>query len=272
MSQTIARACKRVSRRVQRHLVSAAAGTAAASAPSTHASRCARAARHHIYVKACRSAPHVARARIKTRRPVARKAPTRTHPRATHSASCRAGSWARPPPAPAPAPASVASTAPCANTDLTPDPTNIAVVETATLCLVNQVRGQHGLPALAPDADAAAVGRPAQQRHGRAGLLRPQRPGRRHAAQPHRGHRLPVQPQRQLCHRREHRLGHAQPLPAERDGQRLGQLPRPPGQHPQPELHRQRPVGLAAGPAVARRGAAGRDLHAGLRRDRHGGT
>jgi diguanylate cyclase (GGDEF)-like protein/PAS domain S-box-containing protein len=46
----------------------------------------------------------------------------------------------------------VASTAPCANGDLTPDPTNLGVVEAATLCLINQVRGTHGLSALAPNA------------------------------------------------------------------------------------------------------------------------
>ena len=58
-----------------------------------------------------------------------------------------------PAPTPAPTPPPVASTAPCANGDLTPDATNIPVVEAATLCLVNQVRGEHGLPALVPNAD-----------------------------------------------------------------------------------------------------------------------
>jgi uncharacterized protein YkwD len=46
------------------------------------------------------------------------------------------------------APPPVASTAPCADGDLTPDPTNLGRVNAATLCLVNQVRGQHGLGAL----------------------------------------------------------------------------------------------------------------------------
>jgi uncharacterized protein YkwD len=34
-----------------------------------------------------------------------------------------------------------------------PNATNVAVVENATQCLVNQVRGQHGLPALRPNTD-----------------------------------------------------------------------------------------------------------------------
>ena len=64
-------------------------------------------------------------------------------------------------PAAAPAPAPVASTAPCADGDLTPDPTNLARVNAATLCLVNQVRGQHGLPALVENAKLQS----AAQRH-----------------------------------------------------------------------------------------------------------
>jgi uncharacterized protein YkwD len=49
--------------------------------------------------------------------------------------------------------APVADTAPCANTGLTPSAANIATVESATLCLVNQVRGEHGLPALDENSD-----------------------------------------------------------------------------------------------------------------------
>jgi uncharacterized protein YkwD len=62
---------------------------------------------------------------------------------------------------PAPAPAPVASTAPCADGDLTPDPTNLARVNAATLCLVNQIRGQHGLGELTINAKLQA----AAQRH-----------------------------------------------------------------------------------------------------------
>ena len=58
------------------------------------------------------------------------------------------------------APAAVASTAPCANVDLTPTSNNLAAVQSATLCLVNQVRGEHGLPALSENSDLqqAALG------------------------------------------------------------------------------------------------------------------
>ncbi len=54
--------------------------------------------------------------------------------------------------------------------------------------------------------------------------------------------------------RREHRLGHAQPRHAERDRQRVGQLARPPGEHPQPSytdtgmsVSPQAPASLAEG-------------------------
>jgi uncharacterized protein YkwD len=49
--------------------------------------------------------------------------------------------------------APVASTAPCGNTGLTPDAANIPLVEAATQCLVNQVRGEHGLRALTENSD-----------------------------------------------------------------------------------------------------------------------
>jgi uncharacterized protein YkwD len=53
-----------------------------------------------------------------------------------------------------------ASTAPCANTTITPDSANLDVVRTALLCLHNQVRGNAGLPALKDNAKLrrAAVG------------------------------------------------------------------------------------------------------------------
>jgi len=49
--------------------------------------------------------------------------------------------------------ASVASVAPCANVSLIPTAANIALVETATVCQVNQFRGEHGLPALQENSD-----------------------------------------------------------------------------------------------------------------------
>jgi uncharacterized protein YkwD len=55
--------------------------------------------------------------------------------------------------APAPRAVAAASTAPCQNTDLMPAAANLRVVEAATLCLVNQVRGEHGLAALSENAD-----------------------------------------------------------------------------------------------------------------------
>ena len=48
--------------------------------------------------------------------------------------------------------AAKASTAPCANTGITPDNTNLEVVRAALLCLHNQLRGQANLPALKDNA------------------------------------------------------------------------------------------------------------------------
>ncbi len=131
---------------------------ASAKTPSTRAAHCARSARHRANAKACGSSVHHSRGR--TRVPAhhapakpshtTSSAPPRSHARPSRPAP--PAPTPAPTPAPAPAPAPVASTAPCANGDLTPDPTNIAVVEAATLCLVNQVRGEHGLSALAPNA------------------------------------------------------------------------------------------------------------------------
>ena len=70
---------------------------------------------------------------------------TRATPPAAPQTATPASATPAPPAAAAPP---VASTAPCADTDLTPDPSNVAAVDAATLCLVNQLRGQHGLPAL----------------------------------------------------------------------------------------------------------------------------
>jgi uncharacterized protein YkwD len=41
---------------------------------------------------------------------------------------------------------------PCANTELTPAPGNLARINAATLCLVNKERARHGEPPLAPNA------------------------------------------------------------------------------------------------------------------------
>jgi uncharacterized protein YkwD len=51
----------------------------------------------------------------------------------------------------------VARAAPCENASLTPDARHISIAETATLCLINQVRRQHDLAALSPNADLQAA-------------------------------------------------------------------------------------------------------------------
>ncbi len=130
-------------------LVAALPASAATSKRNAH---CATTARHVSRVKACKSSVR--------RKPVVSHHATPKRPSHVTTTSSRAAHTPpaptpapAPAPAPTPAPAPGASTAPCANGDLTPDPTNIAVVEAATLCLVNQVRGQNGLPALAPNAE-----------------------------------------------------------------------------------------------------------------------
>jgi uncharacterized protein YkwD len=56
-------------------------------------------------------------------------------------------------------PPSAAAAAPCANTNLTPQPSNLGLVRAAVLCLVDQERESHGEPALQPN---AALARAAQ--------------------------------------------------------------------------------------------------------------
>lgn len=122
------------------------ADKAKTSAAKAHAARCASAARTHTTVKSCFTpARPAAKKPAKPAKP-AKKAATKPVVAAPVVAPA-------PAPVAAPAPAPVASTAPCANGDLTPDPTNVAVVEASELCLVNQVRGENGLPALAENAD-----------------------------------------------------------------------------------------------------------------------
>lgn len=145
-----------------------AIGVAPAAARGSHS-------RHHGHsARACRNASHrharrrsacaASHRRNHRRHHHAAKHNHRTaqnHGRSTHALGTSTAAPSSPVgtpstssnPAPPVARRPIASTAPCANTDLTPDPTNIAVVEAATLCLVNQVRGQHGLAALAPNAD-----------------------------------------------------------------------------------------------------------------------
>jgi uncharacterized protein YkwD len=50
-------------------------------------------------------------------------------------------------------PMTTASTSPCENAGTTPEAANIAAVEQATMCLVNQARSQHDMTALLPNTD-----------------------------------------------------------------------------------------------------------------------
>ncbi len=125
----------------------------ASAATAKRNAHCAITARHVPRAKACKSSVHRNRVVSHHSAPKRPSHATTTSSRRSHTPSSPAPTPApAPAPTPAPAPAPVASTGPCANGDLTPDPTNVAVVEAATLCLVNQVRGQNGLPALAPNA------------------------------------------------------------------------------------------------------------------------
>jgi uncharacterized protein YkwD len=141
-----------LSRRLNRVIVtsvtifSAAGFVAAPAASAKTAKHCPKASRAHHSANACKASVK------KTVKKVVHKPAPKPKPKVTPKPVTNATTPATNAAAPAPAPAPVASTAPCANGDLTPDPTNIVVVETATLCLVNQVRGQHGLPALVPNA------------------------------------------------------------------------------------------------------------------------
>ena len=105
---------------------------------------------------------HACAARFHSRRRV-------QHVRVRHQVSA-AHRASQPQPAPQPAavappatagqsaPAAAAAVVACTNTDVMPTAGNVAVVNAATLCLVNNVRAQHGLPALREDAklDASA--------------------------------------------------------------------------------------------------------------------
>lgn len=121
-----------------------------------------RARANHRKVVACSSRrPRGTRAHPRARRACKPHAKAK-HPIAPHrrrSTVAPAGGTAQTA-APQPA-APPASTAPCADTDLIPDPTNLDRVNAAALCLVNQVRGQHGLGELVVNANLQR----AAQRH-----------------------------------------------------------------------------------------------------------
>ena len=120
-----------------------------AATTKAHAARCASAARAHTTVKSCFTPAR----RPAVKKPAAKKATPAFKKHATPVAAPVVAPVPAPAPVATPAPAPVASTAPCANGDLTPDASNIPVVEASELCLLNQVRGQNGLPALAENAD-----------------------------------------------------------------------------------------------------------------------
>ncbi len=106
-------------------------------------------AKGHHMAKPCTVRDKVSAARA--RRPPA--APR--HHSTTGSVALTPVAAAKSPPAPSAASVSLpaASGGPaCAQGGVTPDATNIATVEAATICLVNEVRAQHGLSALTVDA------------------------------------------------------------------------------------------------------------------------
>lgn len=132
----------------------AAAKPAARSARRGATACSARRYRHRP--KARRACQNRLRAQHRRHRPATHHAPV-----ATHQVSAQSSAPANSPAPSSSTPPPVASTAPCADTDLMPDPTNLARVNAAALCLVNQLRGQHGLPALVENAQLQA----AAQRH-----------------------------------------------------------------------------------------------------------
>jgi uncharacterized protein YkwD len=94
---------------------------------------------------------HVVKARVQGPARSAKHKPSGTVTIAMTAAPVK-NAPALPAPAQVTMPAVAASDpSPCDDGDLTPDPTNLPQVEAATVCLVNQVRAQHGLPALTVD-------------------------------------------------------------------------------------------------------------------------
>jgi uncharacterized protein YkwD len=85
--------------------------------------------------------------------------PKKTTPKKTTPSQTATVSTPAPAPATPPAPAAQAPVPPCANTDETPTPDNASDIVTATICLINGVRIQHGLVPLVPNQllDNAAI-------------------------------------------------------------------------------------------------------------------
>ena len=159
----------------------------------------------------------------------------------------------------------VGAGAACPNPDLAPSAESLPAMSDATLCLLNGERADHGLGPL--DAERHARRRRDRLRPGpgRRLLLLPHRPRRIGRARPHRAQRLPAA-RRRLGAGREPRLGHRQPRDARVDHAGLDELARPPRQHPQPRLPRDRDRHRRRQPRRRRR--ARRDLRDGVRRDR----
>jgi uncharacterized protein YkwD len=122
---------------------------------STHASQRHHAAKHH---PACaRRSKAGRRSRSRQARSCVRGAHTKHPPtlhRNTHDASVQTVAAKR-----AATIAAVLAT-PCTNTELTPEAADLEAVRAAVLCLVNQVRAQHGETPLeiSPDLERAAQG------------------------------------------------------------------------------------------------------------------
>jgi hypothetical protein len=106
--------------------------------------------------------------------------------------------------------------------------------------------------------------------HGLRELLRTRRTPRRHATGAHARGGLRVQPQDRLRSGREHRVGHAEPGDTASDRGRLGALAGASREHPQCALQRHGDRREPPPAELAGAWPGGRDLHAGLRRDRDG--
>ena len=141
----------------------AAAAKPAAKANSRRVVACsARRYRHHPRARrACQARMRAMRLRHKPHKPTPPRHPSTPTHQVSAQASSPSPSASTQASTPASTPPPVASTAPCANTDVMPDPTNLPQVNAAALCLVNQLRGQHGLPALVENSQLQG----AAQRH-----------------------------------------------------------------------------------------------------------
>ena len=115
------------------------------STPRAHEARCR--ARSHRRVRGCKASASRKRARAHLKHHPSASAPSRPSSTATASAE-RAAAIA------------AALSAPCANTEITPEEGNIPLARTAVLCLINRERAQNGVEPLAynPKLEAAAEG------------------------------------------------------------------------------------------------------------------